>query len=379
MPTRRETLGLLAAAAVVPPAWASAEIGPSLDALARQKGMRFGSAISAPDPPHPRAALDDPQYRAVMAYECGVLTPTNELKWTVIHPERFGTWDFARADRIVDFAEANAMGVRGHALLWTHLDYTPKWLKEHDFGPQPRAAAEKMLVEHVERTCARYGERVESWDVINEAIDHLTGELRTHPIAAHLGRVETLDLAFHAAKAAAPRAELVYNDYMGWARGEGPHRTAVLELLEGFRKRGVPVDTLGIQGHIGDPKSDPGSPFGAYEERPWRDFLDAVAAMGYKLHVTELDVGDKRLAAPIPARDQAVADLTKAYLDILCSYKGLRDIVTWAIVDKYSWLRGLTPRADGALKRPLPYDDDFRPKPMRAAIAAALRAAPDRR
>jgi endo-1,4-beta-xylanase len=36
------------------------------------------------------------------------------------------------------------------------------------------------------------------------------------------------------------------------------------------------------------------------------------------------------------------------------------------------------PRADGLPKRPLPYDDDYRPKPLREAIAAALRAAPAR-
>src|SRR5690606_32828613 len=105
---------------------------------------------------------------------------------------------------------------------------------------------------------------------------------------------------------------------------------------------------------------------------------DEVTGMGYRLHVTEMDVGDKRLPADIPSRDKACADLAKAWLDILCSYKGLRDILFWGIVDKYSWLRGLTPRADGELKRPLPYDDAYRPKPMRDAVAAALKGAVER-
>jgi endo-1,4-beta-xylanase len=49
------------------------------------------------------------------------------------------------------------------------------------------------------------------------------------------------------------------------------------------------------------------------------------------------------------------------------------------MVDKYSWLQTLTPRADGGPKRPLPYGDDYRPKPLRTAMAAALTAAPARR
>lgn len=375
--TRREALGGIAAAAIAAPSWASEAIGPSLDVLARQKGLRFGSAITDGPEGSARDALNDPRYREVMAYECGVLVPTNELKWSVIREGGAASWNFARADRILDYAEANAMAVRGHTLLWTHPDYTVKWLKEHDFGPQPRAAAEKMLTEHIHKVCGRYGSRIESWDVVNEGIDHKTGELRDHVFGV-IGKTEVIDLAFHTARQAAPHAELVYNDYMSWARGDGLHRAAVLKLLEGFRKRGVPVDTLGIQSHIGDPHSDKTSPFGTYEEKPWREFLDEVTAMGYKLHVTELDVGDKRLPADIPSRDQACADLCKAWLDIVCSYPALRDILFWCIVDKYSWLRGLTPRADGVLKRPLPYDDDYRPKPMRAAVAAALRAAPAR-
>ena len=375
--TRRAALAGMAATALPLPAWATEAIGPSLDSLARKKGLRFGSAISAPNPPHPRAALDDPGYRAVMAYECGVLVATNEMKWSVIREGSAQDWKFERGDRIVDFAEANAMGVRGHTLLWTHLDYTPKWLKAHDFGPAPWVGAKKMLVEHIERVCAHWGTRVESWDVVNEAIDHKVGDLRNHSFAV-LGKLEVLDLAFHTAKQAAPHAELVYNDYMSWSRGDELHRSAALRLLEGFRKRGVPVDALGIQSHIGDPHSDRDSPFGVYDEKSWRMFLDEVTGMGYKLHVTEMDVGDKRLPADLRSRDQACADLAKAWLDIFCSYKAARDILFWGIVDKYSWLRGLTPRADGELKRPLPYDDDYKPKPMREAVAAALRAAPVR-
>src|SRR3546814_7794396 len=64
------------------------------------------------------------------------------------------------------------------------------------------------------------------------------------------GAQQSVDLAFHAARAQAPEAELVYNDFMSWGAGSATHRAGVLRLLEGFRARGVPVDTLGIQSHL---------------------------------------------------------------------------------------------------------------------------------
>ena len=84
------------------------------------------------------------------------------------------------------------------------------------------------------------------------------------------------------------------------------------------------------------------------------------------------------LAPPRKARDAAVADLARRYFDVMLSYPQLRYVMAWGLVDKYSWLQGRWPRADGLAKRPNPYDDDYRPKPLREAIAAAFRAAPPR-
>jgi len=59
----------------------------------------------------------------------------------------------------------------------------------------------------------------------------------------------------------------------------------------------------------------------------------------------------------------------------MLSYPQLRDILAWGMVDRYSWLTGFDPRADKSIKRGTPYDQQFRAKPLREAIAAALMAA----
>jgi len=214
--------------------------------------------------------------------------------------------------------------------------------------------------------------------VVNEAVTPANGVLYDTALSRALGGPETtLDLAFKLAREAAPDAELVYNDYMSWEPGHEQHRAGVLRLLEGFRRRGVPVDALGVQSHIVTQGQD-GVAGGHALEGEWRRFLDAVTAMGYRLIVTELDVCDNHLPADPAVRDRAVASFTRAYLDLMLSYPGVRDVLVWGMTDRYSWIEKFEPRKDGQLRRPCPYDRRFAKKPMRDAIAAAFRAAKPR-
>src|SRR3546814_5171740 len=81
--------------------------------------------------------------------------------------------------------------------------------------------------------------------------------------------------------------------YMSWEPAHAKHCADVLRLLEGFRKRGTPVDALGIQSHIEMFSLDPATGVGPYREREWRAFLDEAVGMGYRLLITEFDVKDK--------------------------------------------------------------------------------------
>ncbi len=263
-------------------------------------------------------------------------------------------------------------------MLWAYSRWFPTWLNSYDFGARPASEAARVLANHIDTVTRRYGAKITSYDVVNEAVDPDTGALRVTSLSTAMGGTEAvLDHAFRTARAAAPHAELVYNDYMSWEDGNEKHRAGVLKLLEGFRKRGVPVDALGVQSHIGlfSPTTDAGA-LAKRLEPEWRRFLDTVVAMGYRLVITEFDVRDKGLPAAIGPRDKGVADFARAYLDIMFSYPQLRDVLAWGMSDRYSWLRGFEPRADGAITRGCPYDERFAPKPLYGSIAQALSSAP---
>jgi endo-1,4-beta-xylanase len=384
--SRREVLALTAAAVTVGSDSGRAEVAPdSLNNLAAAKGLRFGSCLGTGPSGAPRQPgvtgeranqFDDAGLKALLVRECGVLVPENELKWYAIRPNPTD-YDFGRADRLMAFVAANRLLVRGHTLLWNRNEWMPGWTQSYDFGTRPASEAERLLTNHIRTVVSRYPQ-VFSWDVVNETIDPGTGGMTNSVFTKHLGP-EVIDIAFHAARAAAPGAQLVYNDYMSWGPHNAQHRDGVLKLLERLKRNDVPIDALGIQSHIGPGATDVEAAFGAEDQKSWRTFLDAATGTGLDLVITEFDVGDQSMAADITTRDAQVAALARAYLDLMLSYDRLRYVTAWGVVDKYSWLQDRWRRADGLPKRPLPYDDEYRPKPLRTAIADAFRAAPSRR
>jgi endo-1,4-beta-xylanase len=376
--TRREAVAgsALALAACAGPGLSSsrAQAADSLDALARRSGRRFGSAVAWSPPGADKGSFANPAYARLLESECELLVPENELKWQWSRPGP-DSFDFRQFDAIADYATRHGFKLRGHTLFWTPAKWYPKWLAETKFASA--AEAERLLRTHVQTVARRYGKRIYSYDVVNEAVQPETGEIRNTNVTRALGGEAFLDLMFHTARAEAPHAQLVYNDYMSWERNseDETHMRGVLKLLEGFRKRGTPVDALGVQSHIRLLKPLSAADIVRESEGPWRRFLDQVTAMGYKLVITEFDVNDHAAPADLNVRDKMVADYAKAYLDVMLSYPQLRDILCWGMTDRYSWLGGFDPRADKLPKRGLPYDASFRPKPMREAIAAAFASA----
>lgn len=379
--TRREAIAIALGGAGLA-AWPAARAAPvvptpSLNQLAKAKGLRFGSAIAAgASAAQPMGgSIDNADYAAVVTGECGLIVPENEMKMQTLRPGP-DVFDFTRADRLMAFADRHFLAVRGHNLLWHNTRWLPAWLNDHDFGSRPASEAERILVTHVQTVCRHFGDRIRSWDVVNETIDPDTGGMRQTVLTRYLGD-RVIDVVYHAAREVLPDCQLVYNDYMEWEAGNETHRAGVLKLLERLRRDKVPVDALGLQSHLGGDSDLKGTP-GAPQPEAWRRFLQDATAMGYDLLATELDMNDRTLPGEPAARDAQTAAYVQDYLDLTLSFPQVRDVLCWGVADRFSWLNGRAPRPDGQSRRPCPYDRDFRPKPMREAIAAAFRAAPPR-
>lgn len=352
--------------------------GRSLNSLALRGGRRFGSAVASTPWNADAGSFQNPAYAALVKAECGLVVPENEMKWQAMRRSP-DTFDFSRMDALVAWAQSQDLDVRGHTLLWHRPQWFPDWLNDYDYGANPVREAERLLTEHIRAVTDRYRGIITSYDVVNEAIDHDARKPIETSMSRAMGSPEAvIDLAFQVAREQLPDAQLVYNDYMSWEPQHAEHRADVLRLLEGLRKRGTPVDALGIQSHIEIFDIDPATGVGVYDDAEWRSFLDEVTGMGYRLLITEFDVKDKALPADIAVRDAKVADFTRRYFDLMLEYSDhLDDVLVWGMVDRFNWLQNFEPAArdDGLEVRAAPYDNDYQPKPMRYAIEEALRQA----
>ncbi len=372
------------ASGALPPAGSAAEpTTPSLDALARLKGLRFGNAMGMGDRgKRGGARFQDPAYRELMARECSVIVAENETKWPQLRPDPRQPYQFGPADELFSWAKGQGMAIRGHTLVWVDTKWLPPWLAGYDFGVNPLAGMERVLSEHVSTTCRHFGRDIESWDVVNEAVVPETGVLRSNLFTQRMGGVEHIARMFELAREHAPHAQLVYNDFMSWGANNAPHRAGVLRLLAALKARGAPVQALGLQAHIGvwaTPKPGAeGAADAAATAAEWRRFLDEVMGMGLDILITEFDVNDRALPSDIVLRDAGVAAAARDWLDVTLASPRLNRFLCWGLADHHSWLQDFSPRADGLPKRPLPYDAQWRAKPLRTAIADALRAMPAR-
>jgi endo-1,4-beta-xylanase len=67
----------------------------------------------------------DATYAAAAGRHFGYVTAEWEMKWKTLQRTQ-GAYDFSGGDKIVAFAEARSMRVKGHALVWHGA--TPSWL-----------------------------------------------------------------------------------------------------------------------------------------------------------------------------------------------------------------------------------------------------------
>jgi len=316
-----------------------------LRGLGDARGVGIGAAVQA------GYLARDADYAALIAREFSMVVPENDMKFGLVHPEP-GRFAFGNADAIVDVARANAMQVRGHTLVWHRQ--VPPWVTA-ELG---RERLLGVLGDHVAAVVGRYRGRVVAWDVVNEAIDD-GGGLRASVWSRGIGP-DYLEHAFRFARAADPSARLYYNDY--GAEGLGRKSDEVFRLVADLKERGVPIDGVGLQMHVGLLRPPAPSPDELASN------LGRLAALGLDVTVTEMDV---RLAGAAGTPDQKWARQAAVYRDVLSAAlaaPNVKAVLFWGATDRYSWIPGETGQPDGAL----PFDDQYRPKPAYRAIADAL-------
>lgn len=296
-PSRREFLthSTLAAAAFSAARFRSSSLAAAMIATGAQAPAAFAASASAStlrdvfkDAFLIGAAIrpdqingQNPQATALLAREFNCITAENAMKMGPIHPRAGNdpaSYDFAPADAIVEFAAKNNLKMIGHTLCWH--SQMPRWMGEPESG-QAELTKEVLtarLRDHIMTVAGRYKGRIHGWDVVNEAINDGAGDYRQSVFHKVIGK-EYLALAFKWAREADPGAELYYNDYNLDANDR--KRATAIELVKYLREQGCKIDGIGLQGHY-----NLTTPTIAKID----ETIGMFAALGLRVHITELDV-----------------------------------------------------------------------------------------
>jgi endo-1,4-beta-xylanase len=296
----------------------------TLGAAAAQTGRYYGAAVAA-------GRLSDSTYVGILNREFNSVTAENEMKMDATEPNQ-NQFSYTAGDRILNHARNQGKQVRGHTLAWHNQQ--PAWMQRME-GSALRSA----LINHITNVASYYRGKIYAWDVVNEAFADGSSGGRRDSNLQRTGN-DWIEASFRAARAADPGAKLCYNDYN--TDSINAKSTGIYNMVRDFKARGVPIDCVGFQSHLGT--TVPGD---------YQANLQRFADLGVDVQITELDItaGSNQAAA--------YATVTRACLAVArCT-----GITVWGIRDSDSWRGG-----DNALL----FDSSGNKKPAYTAVLDAL-------
>jgi endo-1,4-beta-xylanase len=320
----------------------------TLREAATSRGILVGAAVRP-------SLFSEAAYSETLAREFNMVEAEDAMKWWRIRRVE-GGFDFHDGDEVVSYAQAHGMKVRGHCLVWDHQN--PEWLVAGRFTPQQLS---HLMQEHIATVMRHYAGKVFAWDVVNEALDehgHFKDSIWYNQPGIGMADKGSayVEQAFRWAHEADPQALLFYNETGG--EGLGTKSDAIYTMVKDFKRRGVPIDGVGLQMHISQVD---------YDTAPLATNIARLTALGMQVHITELDVslpvGSSGLATPQDLARQAV--VYRGVMRACLQNPGCTAIQTWGFTDKWSWIGSHSHGTRGAA---LPFDRAYKPKPAYQAM-----------
>jgi endo-1,4-beta-xylanase len=205
----------------------------------------------------------------------------------------------------------------------------------------------------------RYKGKVQSWDVVNEAIDDKGTDkpgLRKTLFLDKLGSGYIAE-AFRAAHKADPGARLYYNDY--GCDGMGPKSDRLFDLLLQLQAERVPIHGVGLQMHVTGRDCPKTEDIAANIRR--------LCGLGLNVRVSEMEVRIRDLPGTLPERLEVQAQTYRRVLTACLREKRFEGITFWGFTDKHSWVH-----KQFGEDNPLLFDDHYQPKPAYQAVRQTL-------
>jgi len=290
----------------------------SLYALAAPYGFKLGAPLSF------MQLRDNAYLNLVKKHFCSI-TATNEMKAYSMLDERgsknradgMPAINFGAADQMVQWAQQNGIGVRGHVLVWDA--YMTDWYFHEDYDAKKpyadqatiQARTEYYITEVVKHFEEKFPGVVYCWDVVNEAVGDNANEYAAND-PRHLRTVRSgapnlfreymgedyVALSFlyakNAVEALGADIKLYYNDYNAYFADKAQAIRNLIQSVNTFAQDEAGAnrqlcDGVGMQGYIGGYGVQEGCLVDSHLDMI-RDAILSYADMGLEVQITEMAV-----------------------------------------------------------------------------------------
>lgn len=245
------------------------------------------------------AALNEYNRESTLLKHYNSITCENAMKWVSVHPSD-DVYTFDDADRYVEIAKENGMGVRGHALVWHHPQSIPADVLTNSDGEY---YSKEVILEkerkHVRDVVTHFKDDVYCWDVVNEVIDD--GQIPLNEDGSNIyrqsdwykatGRDFIKEAFIEADKTLKDlgirdKVQLFYNDY---DNTKPIKRAKTIAMLGWLIEEEVPIDGIGLQCHYH---------LGSFNVDELEQSIIEYSALGLDVQITEFDceIYDRTLA-----------------------------------------------------------------------------------
>ncbi|WP_040950848.1 endo-1,4-beta-xylanase [Gorillibacterium massiliense] len=306
---------------------------------AYQNDFLIGNVVSAED-------MDGVRFDLLKMHH-NVATAGNAMKPVALYDTN-GNLDFSAADDLVTKVLAAGLKMHGHVLVWHQQ--SPTWMNTSDgTTPLGRDEALQNMKTHIQKVMEHFGNKVISWDVVNEAMNDNPGNpadwqasLRQSSWYNAIGPdyVEQAFLAAREVLDAHPGwdIKLYYNDYNEDNQNKA---TAIYNMIKDLNDKYAKshsgkllIDGMGMQGHY-NINTNP-----ANVELSLEKFI----SLGVEVSITELDV---TVGSNYQLSDQLANAQGYLYAQLLKIFKAHADhiarVTFWGMDDNTSWRSSQNP------------------------------------
>lgn len=279
----------------------------------------FGAALPNQAFDGSMRAADAAKLKEVFLANFNSAVTENALKWLSMEPKR-GKVNYATVDAILAWTDANSIPLRGHNIYWGFHHWVQPWLKKLD-----NATLRATLQARGEDIGRRYRGRFAEYDFNNEMIH---GNFYVDRLGAGITR----EMAGWV-KAQDPAAKLFVNDYDILT---GKRLADYIQHIHELRAAGVPIEGIGVQGHLHGDTFDPVA---------LRHALDELAKFGLPIRVTEFNFPGQRSQfmdhpeLKITAKEEkAKARAIVEYYRICFAHPAVTGMIMWGFWEGANWI-----------------------------------------